>query len=62
MTRSREGLPPIHHGNAASATDDQLVRSEFGADAWQYVLRAGFASCEIVPFDYPAAFTFVALR
>lgn len=62
LTRSREGLPPSHHGQASTATDDQLVRTEFGADAWQYVLRAGFTSCEIVVLEYPAALTFVATR
>jgi SAM-dependent methyltransferase len=62
MTRSREGLPPIHHGNAATGSDDQLVRTEFGADAWRAVLEAGFPSCEVVAFEYPAALTFVARR
>jgi len=62
MTRSRQGLAPIHHGQAATATDDQLVRTEFGADTWQYVLRAGFSACEIVALEYPAAITFVALK
>ena len=60
LTRSREGLPPIHHGAAGIATDDQLVRTEFGADAWHYVIRAGFESCDIVALEYPAAITFVA--
>jgi SAM-dependent methyltransferase len=62
MSRSREGMPPSHHGAASTATDDQLVRTEFGADAWQYVLRAGFESCEIVALEYPAALTFVASK
>jgi SAM-dependent methyltransferase len=60
MTRSRQGLPPIHHGAAGTATDDQLVRTEFGADAWQFVIRAGFESCYIVALEYPAAITLVA--
>jgi SAM-dependent methyltransferase len=60
MSRSREGLAPVHHGAPETATDDQLVRTEFGADTWQHVIRAGFESCEIVAFEYPAAITFVA--
>lgn len=62
MTRSRAGLPAVFHGNAATATDDQLVRSEFGADAWRFAIEAGFASCAVFAFDYPAAVTFVAAR
>ena len=62
MSRSREGLPPSHHGQASTATDDQLVRTEFGADAWQFVLRAGFSSCEIVSLEYPAGLAFIATR
>lgn len=62
MTRSRDGLPPSHHGQAGTATHDQLVRNEFGADAWQYVLRAGFPSCEIAAFEYPAALIFIARK
>jgi SAM-dependent methyltransferase len=62
MTRSRAGLPPVFHGSARTATDDQLVRSEFGADAWRFVIEAGYASCAILDFDYPAAVTFVAAR
>jgi SAM-dependent methyltransferase len=62
MTRSRAGLPPVFHGNPRTATDDQLVRNEFGADAWRFAIEAGFASCAILDFDYPAAVTFVAAR
>ena len=62
LTRSRAGLAPIHHGNPDEKSDDQLVRTEFGADAWQHVLRAGFSSCEIVPLDYPAALTLVGTK
>lgn len=60
LTRSRQGLPPIHHGDVRSATNDLLVRHEFGADAWSYALRAGFRSCAIESFEWPSALTFVA--
>ncbi len=62
MSRSRAGMPPIHHGQATTATADQLVRTEFGADTWQYVLLAGFSSCEIAAQEFPAAITFVAVK
>lgn len=60
LTRSREGLPPSHHGQASTATDDQLVRTEFGADYWKYVLEAGFDSCETYAYEYPAALVAIA--
>jgi len=62
MTRSREGMPPVYHGNPGTAAEDQLVRNEFGADAWRFVLEAGFGACEIVAFEYPAALTLVARK
>jgi SAM-dependent methyltransferase len=62
MSRSRAGLPPSYHGDAAIAAEDQLVHTEFGADTWQYVLRAGFGSCEIVALEYPAGLTFIATK
>jgi SAM-dependent methyltransferase len=60
MSRSRDGLAPIYHGSQEITSEDQRVRTEFGADTWQYVLRAGFASCEILAFEYPAALTMIA--
>lgn len=60
LTRSRAGLPRVYHGHPACETEDQLVRTEFGADAWRFVLEAGFRSCEIDAFDYPAALTLLA--
>jgi len=46
MTRSRIGLAPSYHGQSGVPADDQVVCSEFGADIWQTVLKAGFCSCE----------------
>lgn len=55
LTRSREGMPKSWHGNAALDRDDWLVRTEFGADAWTYVVRAGFARVAIHQVCFPAA-------
>jgi SAM-dependent methyltransferase len=60
LSRSREGLPPSYHGNPELAENDYLVRTEFGADAWSYVLQAGFTRCEIVAFKYPAGLAIIA--
>lgn len=62
MSRSREGLSASYHGDPTMAATDLLVRTEFGADAWTMVLKAGFSRCEFVAFDYPAAIAISALR
>ena len=55
MSRSREGLAASHHGNPATAGDDLLVRTEFGADVWTYLMRAGFTRVLAHTLSYPAA-------
>jgi SAM-dependent methyltransferase len=61
-TRSRFGLAPSYHGQSGVAEDDQMVHTEFGADAWQSVIRAGFRSCEITSLEYPAALALIARK
>jgi SAM-dependent methyltransferase len=55
LTQSRAGLPPSHHGNAAEQPDDHLVHTEFGADSWTYLARAGFGTIAYHVFEHPAA-------
>lgn len=62
LTRSRAGLAPSYHGQSNVAADDQVVFTEFGADVWQTVLKAGFSSCEIFALEYPAALTIIARK
>jgi SAM-dependent methyltransferase len=62
LTRSRIGLTPSHHGHCGVTAKDQLVCTEFGADVWQTVLKAGFRSCEIFSFEYPAALVLIARK
>jgi SAM-dependent methyltransferase len=54
LTRSRAGLVASFHGHPACRDADYLVHTEFGSDVWTGVLGAGFGSCEIVPYRYPA--------
>jgi SAM-dependent methyltransferase len=61
LTRSREGRPPSHHGEAAKG-DAYLVHTEFGADAWRWPLAAGFAECRIVSLEHPDAHALIAIR
>lgn len=62
MSRSRSGLAPSYHGQANVLAADQMVCTEFGADIWQTVLKAGFISCEIFSFEYPAALVMIAKK
>lgn len=62
MSRSREGLAPSYHGQSNVDSDDQLVHTEFGADAWKVVLKAGFSSCDIFSFEYPTALALIAKK
>lgn len=55
MNRLRTGLLPSYHGQSGVPANDQEVCTEFGADAWATVLKAGFRSCEMYSFEYPAA-------
>ncbi|MFJ2454943.1 class I SAM-dependent methyltransferase [Pseudomonas protegens] len=60
MSRFRTGLAPSYHGQSEINAEDQLVHTEFGADMWKFVLKAGFTSCEIFSFEYPAALALIA--
>jgi SAM-dependent methyltransferase len=62
MSRNRAGLTTSHHGNPAAPSDDFAVRTEFGADAWTYLMEAGFSTVSIHAVGYPAATAFRALK
>jgi SAM-dependent methyltransferase len=62
MSRSREGLPKSYHGSPEKGSDDYAVRTEFGADMWTYVLRAGFVALAPTAVDYPAALALSARK
>jgi len=62
VTRSRVGLAPSYHGQSGVPANDQVVWTEFGSDVWETVLKAGFFSCEIFSFEYPAALVIIARK
>jgi len=62
FTRNRTGLAPSYHGQSGIDAHDQLVYTEFGADCWTSVLKAGFVSCEIYAFEYPSALAIIAKK
>lgn len=59
-TLSRIGLPNSYHGSPETTSDDLLVHTEFGADAWTYAMEAGFTDISIHSVEYPAALALVA--
>jgi SAM-dependent methyltransferase len=62
LSASRAGRPPSYHGLPEDRADDYMVQTEFGADAWTYPVRAGFAECRIVSLEYPAAQALLAVK
>lgn len=62
LSRRRDGLPPSYHGAPGDGRDDYLVVSEYGADMWIEVIRAGFGSVEIFAEQFPAALSLVAVK
>lgn len=62
LSRSREGLPKSYHGSAETDRDDFVVHTEFGADVWAYVVRAGFAEVSLYSVEYPCALALSARR
>jgi SAM-dependent methyltransferase len=60
MTRNRTGLAPSYHGNSSDDKLDYIVHTEFGADAWTYVMQAGFSHFTVNQFRYPASVAFTA--
>jgi SAM-dependent methyltransferase len=60
LSRTRAGRPPSYHGNESSPDPGMLVQTEFGADVWVLVARAGFSSCELLPYRFPAGLAILA--
>lgn len=62
LSRSRQGLAKSYHGNPEDGRDDFLVHTEFGADAWCYVMRAGFTKLTLNQVNFPAALAITAWK
>jgi SAM-dependent methyltransferase len=60
LTRSRAGLPASYHGAPETPDPQMLVHTEFGADVWAMVLGAGYSTCTVVSYRFPAGMAFVA--
>ena len=55
LTRGRAGLAKSYHGDPSNCSDDFVVHTEFGADAWCFLMQAGFMHVAINQVRYPAA-------
>ena len=60
LTRRREGLAPSYHLGPAERSDEFLVHTEYGSDAWRDVIDAGFDECRIFALAPPVAFALAA--
>ncbi|GIX04108.1 MAG: hypothetical protein KatS3mg113_1114 [Planctomycetaceae bacterium] len=61
LTRSRAGLPASYHGSPEHPADC-FVHTEFGADAWRWVLQAGFETCTVHVWEDPTAYAWVGCK
>lgn len=62
LTRSRDGLEPSYHGDPSSGADDWRVHTEFGADCWTYLIKAGFSDVRLFSVEYPAAHALMGVK
>ncbi|WP_246663805.1 class I SAM-dependent methyltransferase [Phyllobacterium sp. SYP-B3895] len=62
LTLSRVGLKKSYHGSSENRSADFLVHTEYGANAWQQLIEAGFSSIQIHTFDYPAGIAMSASK
>ncbi len=62
LSRSRAGLPPSYHGAPTTGADDYRVQTEFGADAWTYLIQAGFEAVSLNAVDFPSALAMSAKK
>jgi SAM-dependent methyltransferase len=62
MTRQRDGLSKSYHGSPKEGGDDYVVHTEFGADAWCFLMEAGYSEVTMFQVAYPAALAMAARR
>ncbi|MEW5789224.1 MAG: methyltransferase domain-containing protein [Pseudomonadota bacterium] len=62
LTRNRQGLPASYHGRPGCESADLRVVTEFGADFWASLLKAGFRSVELVGYRFPAGIATIARK
>lgn len=53
LSRTRQGLPPSHHGAPGKTQADWLVQTEYGADFWLQPMLAGFGKISLFTLGGP---------
>ena len=43
-------------------TEDYSVKTEFGVDAWTYLIKAGFSNVSMHVVEYPAGIAYLAIK
>jgi SAM-dependent methyltransferase len=62
LTRTRRGLPPSYHGKPGLNRDDCIVQTEYGADFWCEVFRAGFREVSLTSLIFPESMAIHAIK
>lgn len=57
LSLNRAALPPLYHGDPANPTEDLLVQTDYGADIWYFLHRAGFGAVTLSQFADAIAIT-----
>jgi SAM-dependent methyltransferase len=57
LSQSRTNLAPIYHGDPANQKEDLLVQTDYGADIWHFLHRAGFGAVTLTQFSDAIAIT-----
>jgi len=57
LSLNRATLPPLYHGDPANPTEDLLVQTDYGADIWYLLHRAGFGAVTLSQFADAIAIT-----
>lgn len=60
LTKSRKGMRASYHGTPGK--NEYLVHSEFGADIWTEIIKAGHTECRMFSIDYPGSVAIIAER
>lgn len=60
LSKSREGMKASYHGSPGN--DEYKVMTEYGADMWTEVMKAGFGECRLYSIDFPASIVITAIK
>jgi ubiquinone/menaquinone biosynthesis C-methylase UbiE len=62
LSRDKKGTNKSYHGGSEDKFKDYVVHTEFGADAWEYVIQAGFENVTMHVTEYPSGLAISAQK